>query len=193
MDSCLFSRGLILVAKLSCHKLASLCGVSINNGIKPNNIDTKGIKMKYILIAGLLLSFSIQSNAQELPRDIGALKVLARKGNAEAQYVLGLRYSQGGGGVLEDDKGAIEWYRLAAFQGHPGAQFLIGAQYFLGEGAEKDFIVACAWWSFAHFNGKPGMRDRIDHLKRKMTSREIIIAQEVVRDLAKKHPRLLNR
>ena len=148
--------------------------------------------MKYILIAGLLLSFSIQSNAQELPRDIGALKVLARKGNAEAQNMLGLRYSQGAG-VFEDDKEAIEWYRLAAFQGHPAAQANIGGQYFLGEGAEEDFIVAYAWWSFASFNGYPGMKDRIDHLKRKMTSREIITAQRVVRDLAKKYPRLLNK
>ena len=46
---------------------------------------------------------------------------LAEQGNVKAQYQLGLMYDEGQG-VPKDHKTAMKWYKLAADQGHEGAQ-----------------------------------------------------------------------
>ena len=46
---------------------------------------------------------------------------LAKQGYASAQFNLGLMYRKGKG-VPQDYKTAVQWYRLAAEQGHTGAQ-----------------------------------------------------------------------
>ena len=51
---------------------------------------------------------------------------LAQAGNARAQNFLGFMYDNGEG-VLEDDLEAVKWYRLAAEQGNPKAQYGLGA------------------------------------------------------------------
>jgi TPR repeat protein len=48
-----------------------------------------------------------------LPKNFNALKALAEKGDARAQYLIGVKYDFGNG-VLEDDKEAVKWYRKAA-------------------------------------------------------------------------------
>src|SRR5258708_35749007 len=47
---------------------------------------------------------------------------LAEGGNADAQTMLGIIY-EGGHGVSQDYAAAVTWYRRAADQGHPDAQF----------------------------------------------------------------------
>jgi TPR repeat protein len=44
------------------------------------------------------------------------------QGFAVAQFNLGVMYSDGQG-VPQNDAEAVRWYRLAAEQGHAGAQF----------------------------------------------------------------------
>ncbi|WP_275967705.1 MULTISPECIES: tetratricopeptide repeat protein [unclassified Gammaproteobacteria] len=46
------------------------------------------------------------------------MQILRRAG---AQFILGMMYEHGKG-VDPDDKEAVKWYRMAAEQGHPGAQ-----------------------------------------------------------------------
>lgn len=46
----------------------------------------------------------------------------ANQGNAEAQYQLGLRYFNGKG-VRRNYAKAAAWFRMAAEQGHTGAQY----------------------------------------------------------------------
>ena len=50
---------------------------------------------------------------------------LAEHGNAEAQYNIGLMYSEGQG-VRQDDAEAMNWCRKAAAQGDMNARFLVG-------------------------------------------------------------------
>ena len=57
-----------------------------------------------------------------------AFKVAAEKGDAIAQFNLGLSYYHGKG-VLQDYAQAVYWYRKAAEQGHPDAKEIL----------EKDF------------------------------------------------------
>ena len=65
------------------------------------------------------------------------LKPLAEQGIAEAQYNLGLMYSNGQG-VPRDDEEAVKWYRLAAEQGFAESQTNLGLMYGTGRGVEQE-------------------------------------------------------
>lgn len=76
---------------------------------------------------------------------------LAKDGNAEAQYVLGMMY-RAGRGVPHDYNEARKWYLLAAEQGHPVAQFYLGWMYARGRGVPKDYIQSHMWIDIAIAN-----------------------------------------
>ena len=44
-----------------------------------------------------------------------------------------------GHGVTKDYIEALEWYRLAASQGHSDAQSNLGLMYFMGNGVSQDY------------------------------------------------------
>jgi TPR repeat protein len=80
------------------------------------------------------------------------LKELARQGNANAQFNLGLCYSDGDG-VDKDQVEAVKWYRKAAEQGFADAQFNLGVCYSDGEGVIKDAGEAVKWYRKAAEQG----------------------------------------
>jgi TPR repeat protein len=76
----------------------------------------------------------------------------AERGNAHAQFSLGLRYDAGNG-VLQDAAKAFSWYRRAAEQGHARAQFNLGTMYAEGHGTDADPVQAWAWLDLAAGHG----------------------------------------
>ena len=62
----------------------------------------------------------------------------AERGDAGAQFNLGVRYDQGLG-VLQDFKEAAKWYRLSAEQGDNDAQYNLGQMYSNGLGVPQDY------------------------------------------------------
>ncbi len=82
----------------------------------------------------------------EVPKDeveaFQRYRKAAEQGDAEAQYVLGERYSRGQG-VPRDDDEAIRWYERAGEQGHVKAQYSLGLMYqnLLGSPA----VTGAAW------------------------------------------------
>ena len=62
----------------------------------------------------------------------------AKKGDKEAQAVLGTMYSNGQG-VKQDYKKAIEWFEKTAAQGFAQAQLNVGMMYKEGLGVEKNY------------------------------------------------------
>ena len=68
----------------------------------------------------------------------------AEKGNATAQYVVGLAY-HGGMNVSQDYKKAVEWLTKSANQGFHEAQVMLGTCYFRGQGVTKDYKTGVAW------------------------------------------------
>ena len=76
--------------------------------------------MKALLSIILLLAFGtgVWSNT---PEQIAEWREDAEKGEAAAQFNLGLMYADGNG-VIEDNKEAVKWYRKAAEQGYAAAQ-----------------------------------------------------------------------
>jgi UDP-3-O-acyl-N-acetylglucosamine deacetylase len=59
-------------------------------------------------------------------------------GQLDAQNNLGVRYNNGEG-VEQDYERAMEYYELAADQGHAKAQNNLGSCYFYGNGVEQDY------------------------------------------------------
>jgi TPR repeat protein len=80
------------------------------------------------------------------------LQLLARQGHQNAQFLLGLVYSNGLG-VGSDPTQAIHWYELAAKQGHIDAQYNLGVAYSTGKGVNADNLKAADWWRKAAIQG----------------------------------------
>ncbi len=73
---------------------------------------------------------------------------LASKGDANAQYNLGLMYHNGYG-VRQDYKKAIEWWEKATIQGDASAQYNLGVMYYDGQGVRQDYKKAKEWFGKA--------------------------------------------
>ncbi len=80
------------------------------------------------------------------------LQLLALQGHQNAQFLLGLVYSNGIG-VGSDPKQAVHWYQLAARQGHIDAQYNLGVAYSTGKGVNPDNLKAADWWRKAAVQG----------------------------------------
>lgn len=86
--------------------------------------------------------------AKDYEQALDILEPLARRGNSDAQIMLGLMYDYGHG-VGQDTLKAIDWYTRAANQGRPVVQHDLGVKYFQGKGIERDYLQAARWWEQA--------------------------------------------
>lgn len=77
---------------------------------------------------------------------------LAKSGDAEGQYSLGLLYAEGQG-VKQDDEAAAKWYKAAAEQHYASAQYSLGEAYRLGHGVKRDAAAAAKWYKAASTQG----------------------------------------
>ncbi|QRY58989.1 tetratricopeptide repeat protein [Sphingobacterium siyangense] len=76
----------------------------------------------------------------------------AGRGNAVAQFNLGVMYANGQG-VPKDFTQAVQWYQKAAEQGNADAQFNLGLEYELGRGIKLDQVQAVEWYRKAAEQG----------------------------------------
>ena len=72
------------------------------------------------------------------------LRPLAERGDAEAQYRIGLMYEYGKG-YPQDKTQGIVWFKKAAAQNHADAQTELGIIYAIGDGVKQDDALAVAW------------------------------------------------
>lgn len=87
----------------------------------------------------------------------------ADKGNANAQYNLGLMYATGDG-VMQDYAKALEWYTKAAEQGHALAQYNLGWMYMNGEGVKQDDVKAFEWYKRSAEKGQVNSQYNLGNL-----------------------------
>src|ERR1019366_6556086 len=103
----------------------------------------------------LLLTVALQLPAQ--PSDANRkfyedTKAEAEKGDAKAQFFVGLGYTTGMGfyttgmGVERDKVESVKWYRKAADQNFAPAQYFLGDCYAEGVGVAKDEVEAVKWF-----------------------------------------------
>ena len=107
-------------------------------------------------------------------------QVLATKGNASAQYALGLLYRRGLG-VEQNYAEALKWYRIAAEQGHAGAQNNLGFMYFRGYGVPRDYVEAHRWYNLATMQGFKKARQNRDRIEERMTPKQVAEAWKLAR------------
>jgi TPR repeat protein len=111
--------------------------------------------------------------------------------HATAQYSLGVMY-QRGQGVKQDSKEAVKWCQKAADQGYANAQQNLGVRYGMGKGVEQNHVTAYAWASIAATNGDTiAPRFKSEFLEPKMTPAQIAKAEELVKEMVKKNPKLM--
>ena len=105
---------------------------------------------KLILSLGIFTTLSFGATIQDAinaanngnqKKAISIFENLASKGDAEAQYALGLIYADGEG-VKQDYIKAKEWYTKSANQKHAQAQHNVGVMYANGYGAKQDYKIA---------------------------------------------------
>ena len=89
--------------------------------------------MKFVaLVFSCLLIFSVPANANEAGT-FAAMVALANKGDAEAQYHVGMMYNNGIG-TQRDPRQAFEWFQKAAASNDPLGAYKLGC-YYDGQGA----------------------------------------------------------
>ena len=119
-----------------------------------------GITAALLVVAALSLSGCDQSSdeaqAAPNPKDyttaFSLWRPLADKGDANAQYNLGLMYDNGQG-VAQDYKEAARLWGLAAAQGVAFAQYNLGLMYANGQGVAQDFKEAVRLYRLAAAQG----------------------------------------
>lgn len=82
------------------------------------------------------------------------LREAAAAGDPRAQYIVGLRYAQGGNEDARPNwEGAARWFALAASAGLAPAQYRLAVLYERGDGVAKDLGLAKSWYQRAAEQG----------------------------------------
>jgi TPR repeat protein len=87
--------------------------------------------------------------------DLRATLARAGRGDADAQFGLGLKYSTGTGSA-QDFAQAAEWYHKAATQDHALAQFNLSVMFARGQGVPRNDATALIWTRKAAEGGDAG-------------------------------------
>lgn len=112
---------------------------------------TKAIESGNSQATLLLADYYVSSkgNLEQTKQARAMLQSLANKGHREAQLKLGYLLEQGIGGS-QDKANSERWYRLAAEQHQPQAQYLLARTYQLGfMDKQPDYVEAKKWYQLA--------------------------------------------
>jgi hypothetical protein len=88
------------------------------------------------------------------------LRPLAERGDAGAQYRVGLMY-EFGKGFAADKPQSLAWLGKAAAHGHQGAQVELGVIYATGDGVPEDPVKAVEWFRKAAMQGDASARFKL--------------------------------
>ena len=114
-------------------------------------------KFLSLLFIGFFSLTAIQTTTAEASTDhdkpdIKKLEQLAKKGDSEAQFTLGVMYYIGDE-VKQDYKKTFKWVKKAAEAGDFRARYFLGDLYFLGQGVKQNYEEAKKWYSLAFSDG----------------------------------------
>ena len=125
-------------------------------------------------------------NKGEFKTALGEFRPLARGGNKDAQFALGMMYVNGHG-LKQDFLEAGRWFRRAARQGMAEAQGALGALYSGGKGLVQDKIQAYMWFHLAASGGSQRAVKFRDDLAGNLSKAEIAQAEKAAEDWRKKN------
>lgn len=104
-----------------------------------------------------LTRYQSTKNEEQARRAAKWMRKAADRGDATAQYNLGLLYRQGSG-VQQDEAEAVRWLRKAADAGDDYAQLALGRSYLRGRGVEQDYGEARRWLETALKSKDPSVQ-----------------------------------
>jgi len=137
-------------------------------------------------LLGLLVFLSTSVNAgmtQPEIEEFKSWKAKADRGDPNAQFNVGVCYSQGLG-VYRDLVEGASWYRKAALQGDRYAQNNLGNCYASGEGVPKDEIEAYAYFNLVGVSDEYA-RQKVARLEEGMTPEAKLKGQQRTKELQK--------
>jgi TPR repeat protein len=105
-----------------------------------------------LVLSILALGLASCANNETREQKFANMERLAEKGDARAQYNLGLMYEQGYG-VTPDIKKAATWFEKAAEKGEANAQYRLGSLNYHGQGMPQDLQQAAEWYKKAAEHG----------------------------------------
>ena len=112
------------------------------------------------LVVLAAIFFTLVVHAQ----DFSAVKQAAERGDAKAQYELGVMYDNGQG-IAQDHTEAMKWFRKAAKRGYADAQNNLGLMYAKGEGVAQNYAEAMKWLRKAAEQGHEGAEKALQAMK----------------------------
>ncbi|MGF1640828.1 MAG: peptidoglycan-binding protein [Rhodospirillales bacterium] len=115
-------------------------------------MPSRPFRLFLVMAAAVLAVGCAQIDAAGEGPEVAEIRRAADRGDAEAQYQMGLRYATGDG-VTRHHVRARGWFELAAAQGHRGAQYRLGLAYAAGRGVSRDPERALAWLTQAAEGG----------------------------------------
>jgi TPR repeat protein len=119
-------------------------------------------------------------------KSLADLRTLADRGDAEAQYQMGVRYDEGDS-VPKDDAQAVQWFQHAAEQGQVDAQAHLGAYYWAGRGVPEDLSKAYMWSMIAVAGGDENSKSRLEGLASQMTRAQVSAARQQAEEWIRIH------
>jgi len=128
--------------------------------------------------------------SEDFKESVKWFRKAADQGNAAAQYNLGVRYAKGQG-VVQNFNEAFKLWKKISDQGYADAQASLGWMYYLGDGVSKDYATAYAWGHIAETNGSQRAKNNKNEVANNMTPAQIAEAEELVKEMIKKNPKLL--
>jgi TPR repeat protein len=157
--------------------------------------------LKVILISALLLvagcnnSQRDAANYQEgidayakgdFAAALAKFRPLAEKGNAQAQFNMGVMARQGQG-VAPDDRQAVDWWMKAAEQGHAEAQDNLGLRLARGQGAAQNWVEADKWFTIAAAGGNQTAANNKKVAEQRMTPAQVADASAAAQAWLENH------
>jgi len=128
-----------------------------------------------LVLSILALGLASCANNETREQKFSNLQRLAEKGNAGAQYNLGLMYEQGYGTAPDISKAAA-WFEKAAEKGEANAQYRLGSLYYHGQGVTKDLRQAAEWYNKAAEHGSTPAQAALGNM--------YLVGEGVPRDIA---------
>ncbi len=112
--------------------------------------------------------------------------MLAKRGDAGAQFYVAIGYEEGRG-VQKDMAKAVEWYKKAASNNHNGAQYRLGQLYEKGIGVGKNMAMAKKWYRLAADNGSRLAKKRLRQMSSVSTAAHKASLQKQQEQAARAH------
>ena len=118
---------------------------------------------------------------QDYKQAVKWYRLAGYKGDADAQYCMGMLYEQGKE-IPKDYKKVMNWYLLPATQRNGNAQNNLGRMYYKGLGVPQDYVLAHMWFNLSGSNGNKSAIKNRNIVEEKMTPQQIEKAQEMARN-----------